>query len=173
MFVIYIKLIFEKFMIAYDPIRWARQKGVQVGENCRFLGIKPSTFSTEPYLVHIGNHVTLTSGVQFVTHDGGVWVFRDEYNDIDTFGKITIGNNVFIGINTIILPRVTIGDNCVVGAGSVVPAGNYEANSIIAGNPARKIKDIASYKVNTMSRAFFIRNQTSREKEKILSNKLP
>lgn len=53
-------------------------------------------------------------------------------------GKITIGNNVFIGINTIITRNVTVGDNVIIGAGSVVTK-DCVANSVYAGNPARYI----------------------------------
>ncbi|MDI9553531.1 MAG: DapH/DapD/GlmU-related protein, partial [Bacteroidota bacterium] len=54
------------------------------------------------------------------------------------FGKIVIGNNVFIGINSIILSNTSIGDNCIVGAGSVV-RGKFPENSVLAGNPAQII----------------------------------
>ena len=52
---------------------------------------------------------------------------------------VVIGNNVFIGMNSIILKGTVIGDNCVVGAGSVVH-GVFEDNCVIAGNPARIIR---------------------------------
>ena len=63
-------------------------------------------------MIEIGDNVRITSGVRFVTHDGGVWVLRHKYSelsDIDLFGKIRIGNNVHIGFNAIIMPGVTIG----------------------------------------------------------------
>lgn len=52
---------------------------------------------------------------------------------------IAIGKNCFIGMNSIILKGTVLGDNCVVGAGSVVH-GEFEAGSIITGNPARVIR---------------------------------
>ena len=55
--------------------------------------------------------------------------------------EIKIGKNCFIGCNAIILKGSELGDGCVVGAGAVV-AGKYAANSVIAGNPARVIKDL-------------------------------
>lgn len=55
--------------------------------------------------------------------------------------EIIIGENCFIGCNTIILKGTVLGDGCVVGAGAVV-SGQFEANSVIAGNPARVIKKL-------------------------------
>ncbi len=54
---------------------------------------------------------------------------------------IHIGNNCFIGCNSIILKGTELGNNCVVGAGAVV-AGKFEDNSVIAGNPARVIRKL-------------------------------
>lgn len=54
---------------------------------------------------------------------------------------VTIGNNCWIGGNTVILPGVTIGDNCVIGAGSVVTH-DIPAWSVAAGNPCKVIKEI-------------------------------
>ena len=55
---------------------------------------------------------------------------------------ITIGDNVWLGGNVTILPGVTIGNNCVIGAGSVLTK-DVPPNTVYAGNPARKIKDLA------------------------------
>jgi acetyltransferase-like isoleucine patch superfamily enzyme len=112
-------------------IRYLRKQGVKIGERCR---IRTMSFSTEPYLIQIGNHVAVAANTQFITHDGATWGFEEI--DGGVFGKIAIGNNVFIGINCIILSNTTIGDNCIVGAGSVL-RGNFPENSIIAGNPAQ------------------------------------
>lgn len=54
---------------------------------------------------------------------------------------VTIGNNVWIGGNTVINPGVTIYDNCVIGSGSVVTK-DIPANSMAAGNPCRVIRKI-------------------------------
>lgn len=67
---------------------------------------------------------------------------KDTRNAGLEFGKpITIGNNVWVGGNCIILPGVTIGDNSVIGAGSVVTK-DVPENVIVAGNPAKVIKEI-------------------------------
>lgn len=54
---------------------------------------------------------------------------------------VTIGNNVWIGGNTTILPGVTIGDNTTIGAGSVVTK-NIPSNVVAAGNPCKVIKEL-------------------------------
>ena len=90
-------------------------------------------------MIEIGDNVRITSGVRFVTHDGGVWV-----SDIDLFGKIRIGNNVHIGFNAIIMPGVTIGDNCIIGCGTIVTH-DIPANSIVVGVPGRVIESIGEY----------------------------
>lgn len=99
-------------------INMLRADGVQIGSNCVIN--KDVNFGTEPYLISIGDNVRITTGVKLITHDGGLWVPRrlgliDER--ADRFGKITIGNNVNIGWNAIIMPGVTIGNNCIIGAG--------------------------------------------------------
>lgn len=63
---------------------------------------------------------------------------RGSYHDYE-YGKIKIGNNVFLGANTVITKSVTIGDNVIVGAGSIVTK-DIPSNEIWAGVPARFIK---------------------------------
>jgi acetyltransferase-like isoleucine patch superfamily enzyme len=99
------------------------------------------SFSTEPFLIEIGDHVAIAGGTVFITHDGAIWCFRDEFSNADLFGKIKIGNNVFIGNNSIILSNTEIGDNCIVGAGSVV-RGKFQSNSVIIGNPAKVVSNM-------------------------------
>jgi hypothetical protein len=45
-------------------------------------------FSTEPYLIEIGDHVAIAAGTDFITHDGAIWCFREELQNADVFGKI-------------------------------------------------------------------------------------
>ena len=101
-----VKKFVRSWRIRTDPVAYARGLGVRVGEGCRLIATHHGTFGTEPYLISLGDHVTITNGVQFVTHDGGVWVFREHHPDIDVIAPITVGNNVFIGINTILMPGV-------------------------------------------------------------------
>jgi len=115
-----------------QKIKYFRNQGMKIGKNCIF---ETMSFSTEPYLVEIGDEVGISNGTVLITHDAGIRCFRDELPGDDIFGKIIIGNNVFIGINCTLLPNTIIGNNCIVGAGSVL-RGRYPDNSVIIGNPA-------------------------------------
>ena len=125
-----------------------------MGKGCK---IYPTVdFGSEPYLITLGDHVRITGRVQFVPHDGAVWVLRhlyQEYEDIDLFGRIRVGNNVHIGMNAIIMPGVTIGSNCIVGCGAIVTK-NIPDNSVAVGVPARVIKSIDDYEQK--NRACFV-----------------
>ena len=123
-----------------DPVAYARSIGVTIGRDCRLIGVN---FGSEPYLVTLGDHVSITRA-QFITHDGGVWVFRHQHPDIDLIAPIRVGNNVFIGYGAIILPGVTIGDNVIIGAGAVVTR-DIPSGSVAAGVPARVLKTVEEY----------------------------
>ena len=64
-----------------------REMGIKLGENCEIYD--NVSWGSEPYMISIGNHVRITNGVRFITHDGGVWVLRameDSFKDVDSFG---------------------------------------------------------------------------------------
>jgi len=84
------------------------------------------------WLISIGNHVALASKVQIIAHDASTRLFLDH----DKLGKVVIGNDVFIGQGSIILPNVTIGNRVLIGAGSVVSK-SIPSNSVAFGNPAK------------------------------------
>lgn len=154
------------YIYLHYNIKEARKLGVTVGDSCRFIETSPDSFSTEPYLIKIGNHVSMTSP-RFITHDGGVWVFRNKYPTIDLFGKITIGDNVFIGLNAIILPDTEVGDSSIIAAGAVVK-GKFEPNSVIAGVPARRISSVDDYFKKNENRFSYIKNLSFEDKKSFL-----
>lgn len=121
-----------------------RKKGLKIHSDCRITG--KVGFGSEPYLISIGKRVTLTDGVQFITHDGGTWVFRNRLDcrEINRYGKIEVFDNCFIGFRSIILPGVKIGPNSVVAAGSVVTK-NVPPDTIVGGNPAKPISNLEEY----------------------------
>ena len=115
----------------YNSIEYLRSRGVQIGENVNL--INTTIDWSHGFLVSIGNRVTLT-GVKILTHDGSTQIPFG----VSRVGKVTIGDEVFVGHGTIILPNVRIGSRVVVGAGSVVTR-DIPDNSVAAGNPARVI----------------------------------
>lgn len=132
----------KRFVRLYKRVFWSYEKyarsiGVKIGKNCN---IQTRSFGTEPYLVEIGDHVQITKKVSLFTHGGG-WVLRDTMPNFDSFGKIFIGNNVYIGNYSMIMPGVIIEDNVIVGAGSVVTK-SIPSGSIVAGNSARIVGDL-------------------------------
>ncbi len=99
-----------------------------IGSNVQFDGIYPN-------FITIGKGCVITSGVCILSH------FFNTKDRRFYAGEVVIGDNVFIGMNTIIVNAVNIGDNAIIGAGSVVNR-DIPANEIWAGNPARFIRKL-------------------------------
>jgi acetyltransferase-like isoleucine patch superfamily enzyme len=95
-------------------------------------------------MISVGNKVTITSGVVVLTHDGSTWLMNDEKGRRYLYRRVEIGNNVFIGVNSIIMPGVKIEDNVIIAAGSIVTK-SVPSGVIIAGNPAKIIGDYDAY----------------------------
>lgn len=153
-----------------NPVKYAKNLGVSVGENCEFY---PNIlWGSEPYLITIGDNVRITTGCKFVTHDGGIWVLRNtgQLKNADIFGEIKIGNNVHIGFNAIIMPGVTIGNNCIIGCGAVVTK-DVPDNSIVGGVPAKYIKSIDEYYDKHKQDCDYTKNLTKQEKKNYLIKK--
>lgn len=162
------KQIHEKILLRGSMerrINYLRRQGIKIGQNCL---INTMFFSTEPYLIEIGNLVRISGGAKFITHDGSISCFQDELEG-DICGKIKIGNNVFIGTDCIILLNTTIGDNSIVGAGSVI-RGQFPENSVIIGNPAKVILNMNVQRMLFRHNPGFIKtkNFTPSEKKKMI-----
>ena len=142
------KLIHYYFKhICKNRIRHARSLGVRIGERCQILDDPEFVFGSEPWLIKLGNHVDITNGVRFLTHEGGIWCARGidkTYEDYDLFKPITIGDNVMIGSNSIIMPGVVIGSNVIIGGHSVVTK-NIPDGVVVAGIPAKQISTVESF----------------------------
>lgn len=145
-----------------DPMKYKIQKyrlhGARIGDKVR--AFSPIS-SAESYLLTIGDNVTVATGVRFITHDNSAIKIYDDATDF--IGPITIGNNVFIGANSTLLPGIAIADNCIIGAGSVVCKSCIEPGTIIAGNPARPIGTVNSMKEKYISYKFNFRGKNRRE----------
>lgn len=113
--------------------------GMKVGENFQRLNgviLDPS----HCWLIDIGDNVTMAPRVHILCHDASMKAFLG-YTKI---GRVTIGNNVFIGAETVILPGVKIGNNVIVGANSTVTHDVLD-NSVVAGSPAKMISTLDEY----------------------------
>ena len=150
-----------------DPLGFARSLGVRLGENVHFYGMKAGMFSTEPWLITIGNNVHITADCAFITHDGGTLILRQEVPDLEWTAPIAIGNDVYIGVRSLIMPGVTIGNRCIIGAGSIVTK-NIPDNSVAAGVPARVIKTTDEYLETMKKKSLKCGHLKGEEKAKVL-----
>ncbi|WP_104384588.1 DapH/DapD/GlmU-related protein [Sphingobacterium sp. HMA12] len=153
--------ILKKYSMSHEE--YGRFLGVKIGKGC---SIKTRNFGMEPYLIEIGNNVQVTNGVSFYNH-GGAWVLRDKYPDFDFFGKIKIGNNVYIGNYVLIMPGVTIGDNVIIGAGSIVTK-SIPADSVAVGVPARVVSSLTEYEKRVIPFNVNTKSMTNDEKRAFL-----
>lgn len=112
-----------------------RSKGIKIiGETSH---IYSNIVTAEPWLIEIGDNVTISTEVSFVTHDNSI--IKVDKSCPNLYEKIKIGNNCFIGQRALILYGVELADNIIVASGSVVANSFDESNIIIGGNPAKKI----------------------------------
>lgn len=127
-------------------IKYLRKIGVNIGENCIIYTPTKTEIDTQnPHMLTIGNNVKIATGAKILTHDFS-WCVTSNIDGYITgsVGKVSIGNNVFIGMGAIITRNVSIGDNVIIGAGSVVTH-NCESGYVYAGVPAKKIMSIKDY----------------------------
>lgn len=113
--------------------------GMKVGGNFSRLNgviLDPS----HCWLIEIGDNVTMAPRVHILCHDASTKTFLN-YTKI---GRVTIGNNVFIGAETVVLPGVTIGSNVIIGANSTVTH-DVPDGTVVAGSPARVICSLEDY----------------------------
>lgn len=152
----------------------ALENGLQIGKDCHVMGeciIDPG----HCWLITIGNRVTLAPRVHILAHDAST----KRMLGYTLIGRVTIGNDVFIGAGSIILPNVSIGNKVIIGAGSVVTH-SIPDNSIAVGNPAKVISTYDDYQrkrenqlANTavFDESFTI-HQISEEKKELMKEKL-
>ena len=113
--------------------------GMKVGKNLKRLNgviLDPA----HCWLIEIGDNVTLAPRVHILCHDASTKTFLN-YTRI---GRVTIGDNVFIGAESVVLPGVTIGSNVIVGANSTVTH-DIPDNCVVAGSPARVLCSLDEY----------------------------
>lgn len=139
-----------------------KKRGLKVGVNFKAIGqniIDPS----HCWHIEIGDNVVMAPRAHILAHDASTYSMFG-YTRV---ANVKIGNNVFLGAGSIVLPGVTVGDNVVVGAGAVVTK-DIPSNSVVAGNPAKVISTLEEYKnkiavlfqhENTFNETFTLRNK--------------
>lgn len=109
-----------KKVIGYSNVKmdsnYYRELGAVIGDNVKFNSGYPIDMNF-PWLITIGNNVTLASNVRLLAHDASTALVEDVHTKL---GIVKIGDNVFIGADSVVLCNVRIGDNVVIGANSVV-----------------------------------------------------
>ena len=124
------------------------KRGLKVGKNFNRMGgviIDPS----HCYHITIGNNVTLAPRVHVLAHDASTYTFIGKTRA----ANVSIGNDVFVGAGSIILPGVHIGNRVIIEAGSVVTK-NIPDNSVAVGNPAKVICSLDTYLEKEKKRIF-------------------
>lgn len=134
------KIVYPHTYSGEAYIKYLRGGGAEIGKNVTIYNAKNTTIDeTALPFIHIGDNVQITAGVTVLAHDYSYSVLGNVYGELPRIQRRTvIGNNVFIGMNAIILMGSSIEDNVIIGAGSVV-SGHIQSNSVYAGNPAKKI----------------------------------
>ena len=122
-----------------DHLKRHIKRGLIVGKNVSIAG-DVIIDNSHTWHIEIGDEVTLARRVHILAHDAST----KRHLHCTRLGKVRIGNRVFVGAGSIILPGVTIGDNVIVGAGSIVSR-DIPDGHVVAGNPARIICTIDEF----------------------------
>lgn len=122
-----------------DPVVRNRKLGAKIGER---VGIERDVIFDYSHasLIEVGDDVGFAPRVHLIAHDASTCRLLG-YTRI---GKVKIGNRVFLGAGTIVLPGVVIGDDVVIGAGSVVSR-DIPSDSVAVGNPAKVVCSLHEY----------------------------
>ncbi len=139
--------LYERFFVksGFEYANYLKKRKIlnRHGENCF---ISKGADISDPYLTRIGDNVWITDGCKLLCHDASVIMLnKADDTSYDKVGPIFIGDNSFIGNNTIIMPGVNIGESTIIGAGSVVTR-DVCSFSVWGGNPANFLCHIYDYK---------------------------
>lgn len=167
--------MFKKIYAVINHEGYAKFIGVNMKGKVHIYGNPYKMFSTEPWCVTLGDNVHITDDVVFVCHDGGTLLYRHLVPDLEITKPITVGDNVYIGIRSIIMPGVSIGNNVIIAAGSVVTK-DLSDNGIYGGVPARLIKSADEYFEKIQKESLHLGHLKGKEKDrelqKLLKNKM-
>ena len=117
-----------------------KHERIVIGKRCA-PGLSINCYIQGRNGIRIGNNLRMGPGVGLISANHVI----DDYDRHEKDKPIVIGDNVWIGMNSVILPGVTIGDNVAIGAGSIVTS-DIPSNSIAAGNPCRVLREKPPYR---------------------------
>ena len=164
-----------RFFFPLSLVEIYKRMGVKIGDNCKFQFDVVIDFS-HYWLIEIGNDVTLAPRVHILAHDASTF----NHVGYAKIGRVNIGNNVFIGAGTIVLPGVIIGKNSIIGAGSLV-VNNIPENTVAVGSPAKVVSTLTDYlgKINlqmndypTFEEEYTLRQGVSKEKRQEMNDEM-
>ncbi len=113
--------------------------GMKIGKNFQRMN-NVLIDDSHAWLIEIGDDVTLAPRVHILAHDAST----KAYLGYTKIGRVNIGNNVFIGAESVVLPGVNIGNHVIIGANSTVTH-SIPDNTVAAGSPARVICSLEDY----------------------------
>lgn len=161
-----VKKLYWKAFQRLCPVAFARAAGVRFVPGTLHLYGRVE-WNTEPWLITLGRNVYITDGVKFLTHDGGTLLYRERVPDLEITKPITVGDNVYIGNNVLLLPGITVGSDVVIGAGAVVTH-DIPDHSVAVGVPARVIKSTSDYFAKLQQESLHLGHLHGREKDMAL-----
>ena len=137
------------FNIVRQYVRYKvlQSRGIRIGKKTY---IAPTAYidSHKNAKVVIGTNCYITRNVIILNHSdticGGPLNIWREIGGKRIFGDVKIGDNVFIGVGSVIMPGVTVGDNTIIGALSLVIK-DIPSNEVWAGNPAKFIENTSEH----------------------------
>lgn len=135
-----------KFMSPTKRAEYFRKYVFHMGKNVQLYVTR---LGTEPYLVSIGDNVTVAASVMFITHDVSAFnmarLTGDSEYTLDKVGSVVLKNNCMIGARSLLMPGCEVGENSVIAAGSVVTR-KVPDNEVWGGVPAKFIMTMEEYR---------------------------
>ena len=120
---------------------------VQIGTHCSFERVSMQTYNSHA-VIEVGEHCMFSFGIQIYHTDGHPILDASTRQVINRVKTLSIGNHTWIGANTTIMKNAIIGSDCIVGWGSVVSGKFPASNCILAGNPARVVRQGITWDAN-------------------------
>ena len=154
----------DTYLAKRNPRLLAKRLGVKLNGDVYFYDMRRGMFGSEPWMIRLGHNVHITSGVQFVTHDGGTLILRRQEPTLEWSAPISVGNDVYLGLRAVILPGVTIGNRVIVAAGAIVTK-DVPSETVVGGVPAKPLCSMDEYAAKMRAKSLGIGHLRGKEKD--------